>query len=359
MNNIKFSIKLMVASIALFSVNISIFAVADRRDPRNRQCFGKPFAPYKKPLAKNLIQAIQNIEVATVEKICKESPNQVNAPNKLGHYPIHEAVLSITKSPVDNAFDILISLLDAKVDINTQTLGDLYTPLHLLYLHSKKEVNKELLDLLLAYGADPSLEDKNRHTPIDLKGHPDIDTDEVDYDEEQLPYEFKKIVIIIISSVIFIYPSADPEDKANETFYSSFDKFLRAIHDRKLMLTNKMCQEKIEMVNKRDRHGDHTVHHAIMAIVDYPKDMAAKNILSVLLEAGIDVNAQSGLKQRAPLHIAYLYDLDECIIFLLIAFGADQDIEDADGYKPIELKDAENESEQSFWGKIMYTLIGT
>ncbi len=184
MNNIKFPTRLMVASIALFSVNISIFAVADRRDPRNRQCFAKPFAPYKKPLDKNLIQAIQKIEVATVEKICKEYPNQVNAPNKLGHYPIHEAVLSIIKSPVDNAFDILISLLDAKVDINTQTLGDLYTPLHLLYLHSKKEVNKELLDLLLAYGADPSLEDKNRHTPIDLKGHPDIDTDEVDYDEE-------------------------------------------------------------------------------------------------------------------------------------------------------------------------------
>jgi ankyrin repeat protein len=185
MNNMIFSKKLVVAaSAALFFVNISIFAGADRRDPRNSLCFGKPFAPYKKPLTKNLISAIQNIEVSAVEAICKNSPDRVNLPNRRGLYPIHEAVLSIIKSPKDNAFDILISLLDAKADINTQSLGDCYTPLHLLYLHSKNGINKELLDVLLAYGANPLLEDKEGCKPIDLQYHPDVDTDEVDYDKE-------------------------------------------------------------------------------------------------------------------------------------------------------------------------------
>ncbi|AYO90343.1 ankyrin repeat family protein [Fowlpox virus] len=183
----------------------------------------------------------------------------------------------IDKKSKDDIIEITKLLFSYGADINmVDRHGN--SPLH----YATENPDQRLTRLLLSKGANPNILNKTNKSPL----YYSIESDNPD------------ITMLLIDK--FIFNNTDP-------ILSHAIK-----HYRKPILHALI--ENGASINARDKYGNTPLHYA----VSYCKDI---DVIKLLLERGVDVNAKSYIRNLTPLHSSYLKS--PRVLKLLLQYGAD------------------------------------
>ena len=237
-------------------------------------------------------------------KACLEAGADVNAADRFGNTPLHEA------ARFSDHAEIILALVNAGADVHARRF-DGGTPLHTAV---ESGDSPQVVEALVAAGADVNARDNTGNTPLHrFKGssNPAVARRMIEFGADPLARNDLGRV-------------AYPASCENWNTWS-FTKMARASEAT-------ACVSEGRDVNARDELGNTPLHHAI--------EFNALRLADLLLASGADpdiVNHQGA----SPLHRAAPYDTVR--VQLLLDAGADIDLRDGSGATPLHAAEGDAE----------------
>ena len=252
---------------------------------------------------------------ATDVSRCLQEKSDPNARNRYDETPLHLAA-KFSKMP-----EVVTTLKKAGADLKTKDQKG-RTPLHSAAVFGE---SPEVVAALIKAGADPAARDKKRRTPLEFAE------------------KFSKT-----PAVVAVLKKASPPRKTRATplrkqserrpgmVLVSCEKWNTPAFFRRADAADVSRCLKVKKADARNRYGRTPLHYAAQG--DAPA------LVTALVKAGADPNAQDRRGGWTPLHLAAQTGKTPAVVNALVDAGADPGAQDKKGRTPVQLAEKFNKT---------------